>query len=73
MYMTQYKKTNLRIMSELYQGLQLCKDNSSLYVKLKWESDLNVGLSEGDHSMHVTQNTCVKYRKQKSVGDCVCM
>lgn len=48
--------TNVTILSKLYRDPQKRNGRKSLYVKSKWELEVNIKLSEGDwHSISRTK------------------
>lgn len=64
-----YENTPLKIVSKLYGCLQECNGRNSLYVKSKWEQELDVILSESEwFSMCNTQQTSTSSRKWREFG-----
>ena len=53
-----YKHTPTKIVSKLYNGLQNHMGDDTLYVKSKWEKEMNVVLSKDDwQAICITQQT----------------
>ena len=64
-----YKGTPVKIVSKLYRGLQKQNGRNSLYVKMKWELELNIKLSKSDwHSMCRTQQTSTSSKRWREFG-----
>ena len=64
-----YECTPVKIVSKLYRGLQKQNGRNSLYVKSKWERELNIKLSETDwHSMCRTQQTSTSSKRWREFG-----
>lgn len=64
-----YKQTPSKIVSKLYKSLQKRNGESTLYVKLKWERELDITLSESDwHTMCRTQQTSTSSRSWREFG-----
>ena len=64
-----YKCTPVKIVSKLYRGLQKRNGRNSLYIKCKWELELNIKLSESDwHSMCKTQQTSTSSKRWREFG-----
>lgn len=64
-----YKLTPTKIVTKLYRGLQKRNGRDSLYVKLKWDSDLGIELSEGEwRSICRTQQTSTCSRGWREFG-----
>lgn len=57
------KQIPSRIVSKLYKSLQKQSGSNTLHIKMKWESELNIELSESDwQSICTTQNTSTSSR-----------
>ena len=64
-----YKTTPSQIVSRLYGGMQQQEGRNTLYVKLKWESEFNVELSESDwRSICDTQHSTTSSRTWREFG-----
>ena len=70
-----YKQTPLRIVSKLYRGLLKQQGRNKVYIKMKWEKEFNVELSESDwQSMFKTQHTSTSSKRWREFGwkNCTC-
>ena len=64
-----FKQTPSRIVSKLYRGMQKQHGRDTLYVKSKWEAELNVELSESDwHSICETQQSSTNSKGWREFG-----
>lgn len=68
-FINAYKCTPVKIVSKLYRGLQKQNGRNSLYVKSKWERELNIELTETDwHAMCTTQQTSTSSKRWRDFG-----
>ncbi len=64
-----YKCTPVKIVSRLYRGLQKRNGINSLYVRSKWELELNIKLSQSDwHSICRMQQTSTSSKRWRDFG-----
>ena len=64
-----YKQIPSKIVSKLYRGLQQQHGRNTLYVKSKWETEMDVELSESDwHSIWVTQHSSTNSKGWREFG-----
>lgn len=58
-----------KIVSKVYSGLQKRNGGNTLYIKFKWELQLNIKLLESDcHSMCYTQQTSIRSKRWREFG-----
>ena len=63
-----YHQKTLRIISKLYHSLIECEAKTTFYVKLKWEKELNITISEEEwHHMCETLQTSTKSHKWREL------
>lgn len=64
-----YKCTPAKILSKMYSGLQKRNRKNSLYVKSRWEREMNITLSDSDwHSICTTQQTSTSSKRWMKFG-----
>lgn len=64
-----YRHLPSKIVSRLYKCLQNCNRFDSLYIKQKWEAELQLKLSENDwHSICLLQQTSTSSRQWREFG-----
>lgn len=64
-----YQKLPPKIVSRLYKCLQNCNGTNSLYIKQKWESELQIKVSEDEwHSICLFQHTSTSSRQWREFG-----
>lgn len=69
MLLEAYKQLPSKIVSKLYACLQNCNSNTTLYVKLKWEEELQIELSECDwHLMCKIRHSSTSSRRWREFG-----
>ena len=64
-----YSQTPSRIVSKLYKGLLKQQGRNTVYIKVKWEKEFNVELSESDwQSIFKTQHTSTSSKRWREFG-----
>ena len=62
-YTKTYQESNIRIISALYQGFIKNDKHSTKYIKVKWEEELHIQISDEDwHDMWRTHHSSASLR-----------
>ena len=64
-----YKQMPAKVVSTLYRALQMRNGVNTIYVKSKWERELDIILSGGEwHSMCAAQHTSTNSKRRREFG-----